>query len=99
VSFTLDNGSTVDANRAVISRGTARQLVYFWFELRGRRISGDYAAKALNLFDSAVHGRSDGALIRLITPIAEDEASDAADHRLVEFANAIEPSLPHFIPR
>jgi exosortase D (VPLPA-CTERM-specific) len=99
VSFTLDNGATVDANRAVISRGAARQLVYFWFELRGRRISGDYEAKALNLFDSAVHGRSDGALIRLITPIAENEASDAADRRLVDFANAIEPSLPHFIPR
>ena len=37
-SFTL--------NRAVIEKGTSRQLVYYWFEQRGTRMTNDYAAKA-----------------------------------------------------
>ena len=34
----------VTLNRAVIQKGLERQLVYYWFEGRGRRITNDFAA-------------------------------------------------------
>ena len=34
------------------------------------RVRSDYAAKGYTIWDSLTRGRSDGALVRLITPIA-----------------------------
>ena len=65
----------------MIRRGSTRQLVYYWFEGRGRRLTNDFAAKFHTLADSLTRGRTDGGLVRLITPIgAGGEA--AADARL-----------------
>ena len=56
-------------NRAVIQKGMSKQLVYYWFEQRGQRMTNDYAAKFSVVWDSLIRGRSDGALIRFVTPI------------------------------
>nr|WP_269145890.1 exosortase-associated EpsI family protein [Bacillus velezensis] len=34
-----------EVNRAVIQKGLSKQLVYYWFDQRGRRMTSDYAAK------------------------------------------------------
>jgi hypothetical protein len=36
----------LQVNRAVIQKGLSNQLVYYWFEQRGRRMTNDFAAKA-----------------------------------------------------
>ena len=38
--------------------GELRQLVYYWFDQRGRRMTSDYAAKFYTVWDSIVQGRS-----------------------------------------
>ena len=48
----------------LIALGNQRQLVYYWFEQRGRRMTNDYLAKASVVWDSLTMGRSDGAMIR-----------------------------------
>ena len=88
---------TVRLNRAVIQKGLDRQLVYYWFEGRGRRLTNDFAAKFHTLADSLTRGRTDGGLVRLITPIgAGGEA--AADARLQAFLAATVDTLPRFLP-
>ena len=42
--------------------------------------------------------RSDGALVRLVTPIVAGETEEAADQRLMEFVAAVVPVLPQYIP-
>ena len=88
----------VVANRAVIQKGLERQLVYYWFEQRGRRVSSDYVAKALTLWDATMSGRTDGALVRLITPIRADEDESEAEMRLRRFMSATLEVLPDFVP-
>ncbi|SET03531.1 VPLPA-CTERM-specific exosortase XrtD [Oceanicella actignis] len=87
------------AKRAVIQKGENRQLVYYWFEQRGRRITNDFLAKALVVWDSLRLGRTDGALVRVITPIGRGENAMAeAEARLRDFlAEALVP-LPRFVP-
>jgi len=97
-AITLPSGESVDLVQAVIQKGQARQLVYFWFDLRGKRISGSYEAKFANLIDSAAIGRSDGALVRVITPIAPNEDIAAAADRLQRFMVSSLETLPRFIP-
>jgi exosortase D (VPLPA-CTERM-specific) len=84
-------------NRAVIQKGLERQLVYYWFEGRGRRMTGDFAVKFATIADSLSLGRTDGGLVRVITPIGPDGAG-AADARLRRFLAASVDALPRFIP-
>jgi EpsI family protein len=86
------------ANRAVIRKGLERQLVVYWFEQRGRRMTNDYMAKAVTVWDALTRGRTDGALVRLVTPMAPGESVRAAEARLAGFLHAGLPELPRFIP-
>ena len=87
-----------EVNRAVIQKGLSQQLVYYWFEQRGERMTNDFRAKLSVLRDGLVEGRSDGALVRFVTPIGPREDPAQADARLEAFMRqALEP-LPRFVP-
>lgn len=85
-------------NRAVIQKGTSKQLVYYWFEQRGKRMTNDYAAKFSVVWDSLTRGRSDGALIRFVTPIGPGETEADADARLQRFMALSLKPMPRFVP-
>lgn len=87
-----------NVNRAVIQKGESRQLVYYWFEQRGRRMTNDFAAKMTVLWDGVVMGRTDGALVRFVTPIGTREAEAEADARLQRLMAEALPRLPTFVP-
>ena len=90
---------SVPANRAIIQKGLSRQLVLYWFEQRGRRMTNDYAVKAMTVWDSLTRGRTDGALVRLVTPIAPGENPAQAEERLARFLGHGLEALPRFIPQ
>ena len=46
-------GHTVAVNRYVIQKGLDRQVVFYWYQGRGRVIANEYANKALLMFDAA----------------------------------------------
>ena len=85
-------------NRAIIQLGKQRQLVYYWFQQRGRIITNEYLAKWYLFQDSLTLARTDGALVRLVTPIAEGVDPAEADARLHSFLKAFYHELPDYIP-
>jgi len=87
-----------ELNRAVIEKGLSRQLVYYWFEQRGARMTNDYLAKIDVVYDSLTIGRTDGAMVRFVTPINEGETEDEADQRLQGFMAELLPKLPRYVP-
>jgi exosortase D (VPLPA-CTERM-specific) len=88
-----------EVNRAIIQTGEHRQLVYYWFDQRGRRMTSDYSAKLYTVWDSIMQGRSDGALLRVLTPIQGSGGEAAADERLQEFLELALPILPEHVPQ
>jgi exosortase D (VPLPA-CTERM-specific) len=86
-------------NRVIIERGNQRSLVYYWFEQRGRRIANEYAMKAYLLYDAVFRNRTDGALVRLTTPIYEGEPIEKAEERLQSLMALVVPRLPEFVPK
>ena len=94
----LDSASTHPINRAIIERDGSRQLVYYWYDERGRSIANEYWSKWYLLLDAIVKNRSDGALIRLITPIAPGELDRDADNRLRAFMQELLPHLRDYLP-
>ena len=89
---------TFTLNRAVIQKGVTKQLVYYWFEQRGKRMTNDYLAKISVVWDSLTMGRSDGAMVRFVTPINPGETEADADARLQGFMAEMLPDMPRFIP-
>lgn len=85
-------------NRAVIQKGMTTQLVYYWFEQRGRKVAWDFAAKAWLMVDGITTGQTDGALVRLTTQIDPGETEAQAEERLRSVLRAALPVLPRFIP-
>jgi EpsI family protein len=85
-------------NRATISQGADNVLVYYWFEGRGRTIANERVSKLVSKFDGLVKGRTDGALVRLTTPILPGENESAADARILRLMEPLLGSLPRFIP-
>ena len=89
---------TFQVNRAVIEQGMSRQLVYYWFEQRGRRMTNDFAAKISVVHDSLRIGRTDGALVRFVTPIEPGETEADAEARIERLMADALSQLPRFVP-
>lgn len=92
------NGQPLRVNRTLIELGNHRELVYYWFEQRGRIITNEFAVKWYLFLDAVTRHRTDGALVRLIAGVPAGTNASAADHELTEFASRIAPELPRFIP-
>jgi len=93
-----DSKVSLPLNRVVIERGTSKQLVYYWFEERGMNIANEYISKLYLLRDAILKNRTDGALVRLTTPIYPGESESDADKRLQEFTKIIVPNLAGYLP-
>jgi len=92
------HGITLPLNRVIMAKGSDRELVYYWFEERGLKLANEYVSKLYLLKDAIFKNRTDGALIRLTTPIFPGEAESDADKRLQQFTQILLPSLAGFLP-
>ncbi|GAA3756912.1 exosortase C-terminal domain/associated protein EpsI [Terriglobus aquaticus] len=93
-----DVSGTDRVGEYVISNGALRQEVLYWYRSHGSNIANDYAAKFHMLRDSILYGRTDAALIRVITPVVPGEPLSAAHDRAVHFTEQLLPLLPAYIP-
>jgi len=86
------------ANRALIQKGTQRQLVYFWYDTAGTPNASSFVATARMTWNRVMMGRADGALVRLVTPIGANEAEAEAEARLQAMVRPTLGVLPRFVP-
>ena len=85
-------------NRAVIQKGNSSQLVYYWFQERGRVITNEYMVKWFLFWDALTKNRTDGALVRLMAPLTEGESISQADALMTGFIKDMAPRLEAYIP-
>lgn len=85
-------------NRVDIRKGNQHQLVYYWFQQRGRIITNEYKVKGYLFLDGLLRNRTDGALVRLSTAMKSGEKLGDADKRLIRFARDISVKLSPYIP-
>jgi EpsI family protein len=98
-SFTSNDAKvSLPLNRVVIARGQNKEIVYYWFDERGMKIANEYVSKMFLLRDAMFRNRTDGALVRLTTPVYPGEKEGDADTRLQEFLTKVVPSLAGYLP-
>ncbi len=98
VNLADDQGRVHRVGEYIISNGQARQFVIYWYEAHGRSIANEYWAKVYLVSDAMRMNRTDGALVRVITPILPDEGEAQSKARAEGFARQLAPLLTRFIP-
>jgi EpsI family protein len=89
-------GRTVPVNRFIIQKGLDRQAVFYWYQGRSRVVANEFANKAWLMLDAARLRRTDGGLVRAITPVSS--TPDAAFATLTTFSTALFPYLSSRLP-
>jgi EpsI family protein len=98
LDLTDATGKKYTVGEYLITNGSMKQEVLYWYQMQGRSIANDYKAKLYTLEDSIRYGRTDAALVRIITPVSDAENRQEARSRVVAFAKQITPLLPAYIP-
>ena len=92
------NGKPLLANRVIITKGKEKILAYYWLQGRDRVITNEFMAKWWIFWDRLTQGRSDGALIRVMTELGEFDDPVVREQELLAFIQEISNDLPVHIP-
>jgi len=98
-TISLSNGKTLPVNRAIMEKSGYRQISYYWFPMRGRVLTSTWEVKLYTFWDALTRQRTDGALVRVITPVTAGETPEDAEKRLQAFTKEIVPILDQYLPR
>ena len=84
------------ANKYIIQNGDHKELLVYWYQGRGRAVASEYWGKIYTVIDSVRLRRSDGAMVRITTPVGKSEAD--ALKAAEDLAAEASTKLPAFIP-
>jgi EpsI family protein len=96
IKISIPGGRQIVVNEYVIQQGSDKQLVFYWYQGRGRVIASEYSGKFWMVADAISRNRTDGALVRVVTSMNDGELQPRA--RLVSFTRLLFPQLERIIP-
>jgi EpsI family protein len=86
-------------NRVLIENGAERQVVLYWYQSQGRVVASEYVSKLYLFMDAVRSGRTDAALIRVMSPVTSAVSERPATEAAAEFSAALLPLLDPHVPR
>jgi EpsI family protein len=100
VTFDVDNVEgkypiKLQAIKAILVNGEDRMLTYYWYQSRGRFLTSEYWHKIYLVLDSILYNRTDGALVRVLTPLPEGKDFDKIDVQVKDFIVKFVPILQY----
>ncbi len=90
----------IEINRITIEKGLDRALVLYWYQAHGRVVASEYWGKFYAIFDAMRINRTDGAMVRVISPIkgSSPQTERAAEKQAIRFVESIFPLLSRYLP-
>lgn len=96
IDITTPGGRMFNANRYIVENGVYREAMIYWYQGRGRMEPSEYQDKINTVLDSVTRRRSDGAMVRVMTSVGDDEAS--AIKAAADVSARLAETLPPFVP-
>ena len=93
----LDLGFQGEAKRVIIAKGNLRNLVYFWYQSRGRVIARNHEKVLYMFMDRATKRRTDGSLVRFTIPVRHGDEEEA-EATFQSIAQSLTPLFPDYVP-
>jgi exosortase D (VPLPA-CTERM-specific) len=98
IKRTTADGRRMAFNRLIIRQRDHEQLVYYWYDQRGRKVANEFVMKFWLIYDAVTKKRSDGAMVRLTTPVINAAGVAEADRILLDTMARMETFLPEYVP-
>ncbi len=98
VNLTDAAGKRHQVGEYIVSNGDQKQFVIYWYLAHGRSVASEYVAKFYLVADAVRTNRTDGSLIRVMSPIDPLQGTVAAKATVETFTRQLMPVLPRFIP-
>jgi exosortase D (VPLPA-CTERM-specific) len=92
----VEGHEAIKVNRYVVQKGMEKELVLYWYQSHGRVIASEYWAKVYLVIDAIRMNRTDGALVRVISPISDSETK--AEQQVIDFTKSLFPLLNRHLP-
>jgi EpsI family protein len=99
ISLRRPDGSRIVVNRYLIGKGASKDIVLYWYQAHGRVTPSEYWAKIFLATDAIRLNRTDGALVRVVTPFEQSEGETKAQERAISFSEQILFRLDAYIPK
>ncbi|QSV45046.1 exosortase C-terminal domain/associated protein EpsI [Geobacter benzoatilyticus] len=88
---------TIHLVRAVFQKGESSELIFYWFQVRDRSLTDEYALKLSEITNSMLYRRRDTSFIRITIPFETDKEKALAAG--TAFIKAFYPEISGFLPR
>ncbi|MGD9562337.1 MAG: exosortase C-terminal domain/associated protein EpsI [Pyrinomonadaceae bacterium] len=89
-------GRRFTVNRYIVRRGEHKEYLIYWYQGRGRTFASEYMDKLYTSVDSVTRRRSDGGMVRIMTPFGKDP-----DHSLaaaIDLTKHVADNIGEFLP-
>ncbi|MEZ7197777.1 exosortase C-terminal domain/associated protein EpsI [Pseudodesulfovibrio karagichevae] len=97
VPVRLDDGRDIEIVDTVMSKDAYTVSFYYWYQVRGRLLTSEYALKLSEMLNSLSSRRKDAAFIRISMPIAD--AKQGHEPVLDRFVADFYPLIHRFLPK
>src|SRR5207237_3011005 len=87
---------SIEVNRYGLQKGSDAMMVLYWYQSQGRSMAGELSAKLELVRNSMIDNRSDGAIVRISSPVYGSIAQTS--ELLGEYAKSLYPVLGEFLP-
>lgn len=82
--------------RALYQKGEEKEMFLYWYMVKGRTLSNEYALKLAEITNSFLYGRKEAAFIRVSVPFESDE--NKAFSVGTKFIKDFYPTIEEFLP-
>lgn len=89
-------GESVNLVQAVYAKGERRDVIYYWFVMRGNSMSDEYSLKISEIIGSIFHRRRDQSFIRISVETMGN--TDVAQKKIEGFLHDFYPEILKFLP-
>lgn len=86
----------ISVNRYLIQKDREMQVTLYWFQTQGKVVAGELGAKIELVRNALLRNRTDGALVRLSSPV--QGGVEQTTDRLMGYVQALYPVLHEYLP-
>lgn len=97
VTVATPSGRVFTANSYIVQNGQYKEVLVYWYQGRGRAVASEYSDKVLTVMDSIFRSRSDGSMVRVMTPVGGGDEETALKAAL-ELSSQTAEKLNIFVP-
>lgn len=95
--LSVENVESPNISEMVIRRGGEYQVVFYWYQNRGRIIASEYWEKIYQVLDALLMGRRDGAFVRIMLSVPGNDVKNA-ESELEGFSELVLTQLKEHLP-